>query len=825
MFQMTSRKTGDLRIFLTLLGIALLTIHWAGCTRSEPAKGPASRQVPAKEAESPASPEKTVKKLETGRAVLEAMAEAYRSAKSYSDKGLVRIMAEAGDQKIDHVADFSVAFKRPNKLRMEVYEVKLVIDGKKMYAAIEDLPGQVLEKDAPAELTMKAVYCDPILTAAASNGFAGALPQVLLLLDDKAVDVLLRDAEEPKLVEPGTIEGRECFRVQIRLLDGLAVFWIDKETLVLRRMLLPTDDLRRQMEKKSNSQLESLSLVADFPGAQLNGPVDSLAFRFEAPEGAEIVSYFIPPHPEQLLGKKTPEFTFFDLDGKPVTAQSLAGKIAVLDFWATSCAPCKASLPELQKVYEKYRDNDKVAFLAVSLDEPQVENTTIADFWRELKLDIPVYRDPEESAVNFNFSGIPSSFIIDAKGIVQDYEAGVDPGLAQVLPEKIDKLLAGEEIYEAPLKRYQEELKQYEKFLTSENQEAESGAQVEERAIPQAKIAEPSEPHAFKLSALWKCVDLKAPGNILVFSPPSGLPRLLVIESWKSVAEVGLDGKVIARHTPKIGDLEVFSNIRSFTAAAGKTYFVVFASAQQRCHLLDENWNPILSFPEEALENPHSGIGDVQLGDLEGDGTPKLYVSYWGLVGVQAVTLEGKRIWSNRSISNVNRIAITDPDANGRRNLLCANSSGSLVALNAKGQREEEIAVPNRMIYWIVGGDLQGEGKLLWCGLSTQKLGENTALGFNLNGKELWSYALPVGVQPQPIEPIIAGKISRQGPGQWILPGPDGSINIISADGKPFDNFNYGATLQGLATVEIDGLPALIVASPNGLEAWKVEAN
>jgi len=78
-------------------------------------------------------------------------------------------------------------------------------------------------------------------------------------------------------------------------------------------------------------------------------------------------------------------------------------------------------------------------------------------------------------------------------------------------------------------------------------------------------------------------------------------------------------------------------------------------------------------------------------------------------------------------------------------------------------------------------------------------------------------------LQPQPIEPIISGKITRDGPGQWILPGPDGSINFVTADGKPFDAFNYGAMLQGLATVSIDGQPVLIVASPNGLEAWKVE--
>ena len=372
------------------------------------------------------------------------------------------------------------------------------------------------------------------------------------------------------------------------------------------------------------------------------------------------------------------------------------------------------------------------------------------------------------------------------------------------------------------MKRYQENLKQYENSM-SMSQEQGSAANVEDQAVPLAKIPQHSDPRTFKLSPLWKCADLKSPGNILVLNSPNAQPRLIVIEGAKSLAEVGLDGKVIALHKLNIGEAEFVTNIRSMAAADGKIYFAAFAGFQQRCHVLDDQWNIVLSYPENAIENPHSGIADVELGDLDGDGVPKMYVGYWDVVGVQAVTLEGKRIWSNRSISNVARMAFTDPDADGRRLLLCANNTGTLVELDAKSQRQGEISVPNRPIGWIAAADLTGDGRLLLCGLSAMKMGETTALGFDLGGRELWNYPLPVGLQPQPIEQIISGKITRQGPGQWILPGPDGSINVVTADGKPLDAFNYGAMLQGLATVSIDGQPVLIVASPNGLEAWKVE--
>ena len=519
MSRFNDRKDFGFSLLISFSAFASLIMLLIGCSRTESEKAPGDSKAQAKaEQSAPESNPTPNKELSTGRAVLEAMVKAYRGAKTYSDKGTVRLTAEAGGKPIDEKFEFTVACERPNKLRMYAYSAKEIIDGKKLYAYITDLPGQVLEKDAPAELTMKSVYCDNILTAAACNGLAGAAPQVLLLLDDKAVDLLLRDAEEPKLAEPGEIEGSQCYRVQIPRPDGVSILWIDKQSLVLRRMVLPADEIRTALTREIEAQVESLSLVADFTGAQLNGPVDARAFQFDVPSDAEVVKYFIPPDPGQLLAKKVPQFKFVGLDGKTATPQTLSGKIAVIDFWATTCEPCRISFPNLQKVYEKYKDNDKVVFLAVSVDSPQVEDKAILDVFRDLKLTIPIYRDPEDAATGFKLMGIPSSFIIDANGTVQDYEAGVNPDLATALPEKIEKLLAGENVFDAALKRYQENLQQYEKFMTG--QEEGKGANVEEMAVPRAKIAQRSEPKTFKLSPLWKSADLKSPGNILVLNSP-----------------------------------------------------------------------------------------------------------------------------------------------------------------------------------------------------------------------------------------------------------------------------------------------------------------
>ena len=386
-------------------------------------------------------------------------------------------------------------------------------------------------------------------------------------------------------------------------------------------------------------------------------------------------------------------------------------------------------------------------------------------------------------------------------------------------------MLAGKDIYPLALQRYDERRERYQRALDAAlrgTPPAESG--VKEIIIPQAKIAPRSDPKHLKLTPLWKCADVKKPGNILVVPGFGGAPRLAIIDSWNAIAEVGLNGKLLAPpHKLDIQNGEAVCYLRTAVGADGKRLFAGCAMGQQRVHLFDENWKRLMSYPADALENRHSGIADVQLADLEGNGKLRLYVSYFGVVGLQAASLEGKRLAFNRLLNNAH-LAI-GPAEKGHRNLVCTNGRGALAVVNAKLQVVDNVPVPGRPLQWIVAADLAGDGQLHLCCLAVapQKIGDTVAVGLNLKGERLWSYALPQGVLSQPIEPIIAGKLTSGPAGQWLLPGADGSIHILDADGKLLDSFNCGAALCGLATVEIDGKPALVVATPGGVEAWRVE--
>ncbi len=444
--------------FARRLGVVagtLAMIVALGCQK--PASTPPDDATPAADATSKVAAEKTAKPAAiTARQVLTRMVDAYRNASSYSDDAKLRLVAEAGNARVfDQSVDLAVALVRPNKLRVTAYQVTLACDGHKLLAAIASIPNEVLEKPAPAKIDLRVFRREPQLAMNIAD-LVGLPPQLLFLLADDPLAALLRNAAEPELGEPGQIEGRDCYRVKIRTPDSAATLWIDQESLVLRRVVYPSELLQQLL---GDSAADKYSVVAELSGARLNAPVDPKAFAFEIPPKAEIVKFFVPPHIAQLLGKPLPDFTFTALDGKPITRASLAGKATVLDFWATWCGYCKQSLPELQKVYQSRKNDPGVAFYAVSADGPQVRNKQLTKEFADLKVDIPILRgDSTEIASVLKIGGFPTTLLVDAKGIVQYYFLGADEKEADVLPEVLDKIIAGKDVYQPLLAQYQEQL-------------------------------------------------------------------------------------------------------------------------------------------------------------------------------------------------------------------------------------------------------------------------------------------------------------------------------------------------------------------------------
>lgn len=156
---------------------------------------------------------------------------------------------------------------------------------------------------------------------------------------------------------------------------------------------------------------------------------------------------------KQLINKPSPSFSLKGVDGKIVNLSDLKGKIVIVDFWATWCAPCKASFPTLQKIYQKYSSNKNVLILAVNTWEKitgEEKEKNVYKFIKENNYSFTVLFDLEERnksiAAQFGVEGIPTKFIIDKEGNIQFKEVGFN-GEKEMMDEmiaQIDMLLNDE---------------------------------------------------------------------------------------------------------------------------------------------------------------------------------------------------------------------------------------------------------------------------------------------------------------------------------------------------------------------------------------------
>jgi len=139
-----------------------------------------------------------------------------------------------------------------------------------------------------------------------------------------------------------------------------------------------------------------------------------------------------------LLGAVAPPFSLSDVEsGQRLGPDSFQGKVVIVDFWATWCAPCRESFPAYQRLVDQ--NKGELVVLGVSVDE---DPSGIVKFKHETRVSFPLLWD-EGQVVSNNYrpGTMPTSFVLDRNGVVKFIHEGFRSGDEVAIEREVSSLL------------------------------------------------------------------------------------------------------------------------------------------------------------------------------------------------------------------------------------------------------------------------------------------------------------------------------------------------------------------------------------------------
>ncbi|WP_271855374.1 peroxiredoxin family protein [Patiriisocius marinus] len=143
------------------------------------------------------------------------------------------------------------------------------------------------------------------------------------------------------------------------------------------------------------------------------------------------------PKENDFNGHTLPYFNMIDRNGNIIKTDNTEGKVVVFNFWFATCPPCIKEIPELNEVYEKYKNNDNIVFAAVTFEKEE----KIARFQTKHNLKYPIVGKEGSFSQAVTRGAYPTNVIVKRDGTIQEYISGGMVGIGKQIEAAIEAAL------------------------------------------------------------------------------------------------------------------------------------------------------------------------------------------------------------------------------------------------------------------------------------------------------------------------------------------------------------------------------------------------
>ncbi len=224
-------------------------------------------------------------------------------------------------------------------------------------------------------------------------------------------------------------------RMLVAHIDTIETFWVDTRTkLVRKEHVLETGQLypdRPKLEATADATvLWTVAEAGTSPSADF--------FRYKPDEDSRMVDRLTSPAARNLTGETAPPLNLKRLDGSEVTPDAFKGKVLVVDFWASWCAPCVAQMPFIASLNKKFKDRGVVV---VGVNKDPDPKKAIA-FLEKNNYDwLNLYDEKVEASKRWGTDAVPTFAVVDSSGKVVLFRVGYNSKDEAEIRAVLDKLV------------------------------------------------------------------------------------------------------------------------------------------------------------------------------------------------------------------------------------------------------------------------------------------------------------------------------------------------------------------------------------------------